>query len=82
MSYGLLASGNQVMMHGETRDQLAKEHGMLCFEMEAAGLMNQLPCLVIREIVTTLMRIKTNSGNPTAAAYVTILLSVVSANQS
>ncbi|KAN0076274.1 hypothetical protein V8E54_006416 [Elaphomyces granulatus] len=48
--YGLLASGNQVMMHGETRDQLAKEHGMLCFEMEAAGLMNQLPCLVIREI--------------------------------
>ena len=35
---------------GKTRDQLAKEYGMLCFEMEAAGLMNQLPCLVIRGI--------------------------------
>src|SRR5712664_668372 len=48
--YGLIASGNQVMKHGETRDRLGKEYGMLCFEMEAAGLMNQLPCLVIRGI--------------------------------
>ena len=48
--YGLIASGNQVMKDGRTRDRLAKEHGMLCFEMEAAGLMNQLPCLVIRGI--------------------------------
>jgi nucleoside phosphorylase len=48
--YGLIASGNQVMKDGRTRDRLAKEHGMLCFEMEAAGLMNQLPCLAIRGI--------------------------------
>jgi nucleoside phosphorylase len=48
--YGLIASGNQVMKHGLTRDRLAKEHGIICFEMEAAGLMNQLPCLVIRGI--------------------------------
>ena len=33
------------MKHGKTRDQLGQEYGVLCFEMEAAGLMNQLPCL-------------------------------------
>jgi nucleoside phosphorylase len=32
------------------RDKLASEKGVLCFEMEAAGLMNQFPCLVIRGI--------------------------------
>ena len=34
--YGLIASGNQVIKHGKTRDWLAKEYGMLYFEMEAA----------------------------------------------
>ena len=32
------------------RDKLAEENGVLCFEMEAAGLMNHFPCLVIRGI--------------------------------
>jgi nucleoside phosphorylase len=32
------------------RDQFAIENNVLCFEMEAAGLMNQFPCLVIRGI--------------------------------
>ncbi|KAM5464207.1 hypothetical protein MauCBS54593_007026 [Microsporum audouinii] len=48
--YGLIASGNQVMRHGPTRDKLAREHGILCFEMEAAGLMDIAQCLVIRGI--------------------------------
>ncbi|KAK6510127.1 hypothetical protein TWF481_004841 [Arthrobotrys musiformis] len=48
--YGLIASGNQVMKHGATRDRLAREKGVLCFEMEAAGLMDELPSLVIRGI--------------------------------
>jgi nucleoside phosphorylase len=33
-----------------TRDALAGKNGVLCFEMEAAGLMNHFPCLVIRGI--------------------------------
>jgi nucleoside phosphorylase len=33
-----------------TRDTLAAKKGVLCFEMEAAGLMNHFPCLVIRGI--------------------------------
>lgn len=49
--YGTIASGNQVMRHGGTRDKISAEfEGVLCFEMEAAGLMNSFPCLVIRGI--------------------------------
>ncbi|PWY83560.1 hypothetical protein BO70DRAFT_370770 [Aspergillus heteromorphus CBS 117.55] len=48
--YGLIASGNQVIKHAETRDRLAAESNILCFEMEAAGLMDNFPCLVIRGI--------------------------------
>jgi nucleoside phosphorylase len=38
------------MRHGGTRDRLANEHGIICFEMEAAGLMDHFPCLVIRGV--------------------------------
>jgi nucleoside phosphorylase len=48
--YGLVASGNQLMKDALFRDKLAAEMGVLCFEMEAAGLMNNFPCLVIRGI--------------------------------
>ncbi|KAL6881409.1 WD40 repeat-like protein [Trichoderma novae-zelandiae] len=48
--YGIIASGNQVMKDAIIRDRLAAERDVLCFEMEAAGLMNHFPCLVIRGI--------------------------------
>ena len=48
--YGLIASANQLMKDATIRDRLAEEKGVLCFEMEAAGLMNQFKCLVIRGI--------------------------------
>ncbi|KAJ5935168.1 hypothetical protein N7466_004715 [Penicillium verhagenii] len=48
--YGLIASANQLMKDALIRDRLAAEKNVLCFEMEAAGLMNQFPCLVIRGI--------------------------------
>ncbi|KAF2732010.1 purine and uridine phosphorylase, partial [Polyplosphaeria fusca] len=48
--YGTVASANQLMKDALLRDKLAKERGVLCFEMEAAGLMNHFPCLVIRGI--------------------------------
>ncbi|KAH7190103.1 hypothetical protein DER44DRAFT_115680 [Fusarium oxysporum] len=48
--YGLIASANQLMKDALVRDKLAAEKGVLCFEMEAAGLMNHFPCLVIRGI--------------------------------
>jgi hypothetical protein len=48
--YGLIASGNQVMKDAKARDQIAQELDILCFEMEAAGLMDEIPSLVIRGI--------------------------------
>ncbi|KAK1579716.1 uncharacterized protein LY79DRAFT_563680 [Colletotrichum navitas] len=48
--YGLIASANQLMKDARVRDKLAAERDVLCFEMEAAGLMNHFPCLVIRGI--------------------------------
>ncbi|KAH7207390.1 hypothetical protein DER44DRAFT_374790 [Fusarium oxysporum] len=48
--YGLIASSNRLMTDALTRDALATKKGVLCFEMEAAGLMNHFPCLVIRGI--------------------------------
>ncbi|KAL2814692.1 violaceus kinesin [Aspergillus cavernicola] len=48
--YGLIASGNQVMKDARTRDSVAQDLDILCFEMEAAGLMDEIPSLVIRGI--------------------------------
>lgn len=48
--YGLITSRNQLMKDICIRDKLINKKGVLCFEMEAAGLINYFPCLVIRGI--------------------------------
>ncbi|RPA76564.1 purine and uridine phosphorylase [Ascobolus immersus RN42] len=48
--FGPIASGNQVMKDALIRDNYGRSKEVLCFEMEAAGLMNNFPCLVIRGI--------------------------------
>ena len=50
--YGIVASGNRLIKDAAERDAIMKRTGerFLCFEMEAAGLMNTFPCLVIRGI--------------------------------
>ncbi|KAL7953239.1 purine and uridine phosphorylase [Trichoderma compactum] len=63
--YGLIASGDKVMKHGTTRDKLWNQHGIECFEMEAAGLMNNFQCLVIRGISDYAIHIRMISGNHT-----------------
>lgn len=47
--YGLIGSSNRVIKNSRVRDLLG-EQKILCVEMEAAGLMNEFPCLVIRGI--------------------------------
>ncbi|KAL4972996.1 hypothetical protein BDW66DRAFT_154205 [Aspergillus desertorum] len=79
--YGLIASGNQVMKDARTRDYIAQELGILCFEMEAAGLMDQLPCLVVRGICDYCDSHKQKQWQGhaalTAAAYAKMLLQKV-----
>jgi nucleoside phosphorylase len=48
--YGLILSGNQVVKDATIRDRMFREHKALCVEMEAAGLVNTFPCLIIRGI--------------------------------
>ena len=48
--YGLIASANQLMKDASARDALVERHDVLCFEMEAAGLMNSFPGVIIRGI--------------------------------
>ncbi|KAL6868614.1 Pfs, NACHT and ankyrin domain protein [Trichoderma novae-zelandiae] len=48
--HGGIASGNTVMKHADSRDKMAQAFDVICFEMEAAGLMDYFPCLVIRGI--------------------------------
>ncbi|RBQ78477.1 hypothetical protein FVER14953_07658 [Fusarium verticillioides] len=48
--YGGIGSANTVMKDSTIRNQIARELDVLCFEMEAAGLMDIMPCLPIRGI--------------------------------
>jgi len=82
--YGTIASGNQVMRHGTMRDKISLSlGGVLCFEMEAAGLMDRFPCLVIRGICDYADSHKNKRWQPyaagTAAAYAKEVLSVIPA---
>ncbi|KAL7940286.1 hypothetical protein V8C42DRAFT_356358 [Trichoderma barbatum] len=82
--YGLIASADGFMEDAQIRDILAEELDVLCFEMEAAGLMNSFPCLVIRGICDYSDRhwFKEWRGYAamTAAAYAKALLEMLPAS--
>lgn len=48
--HGVIASADILMKNAKERDTLSHETGVLCFEMEASGLMDRFPCLVVRGI--------------------------------
>lgn len=80
--YGVIASGNELIKYGTERDRLGDELGAKCVEMEAAGLMNEFPCIVIRGICDYADSHKNNVWQKyaatTAAAFAKELLSIVS----
>lgn len=84
--YGAIASGNQVIKDALVRDKLSAELGkVLCFEMEAAGLMNSFPCLVARGICDYADSHKNKRWQPyaaaTAAAYAKEVLNIISVSK-
>ncbi|KAK2589911.1 hypothetical protein QQS21_012410 [Conoideocrella luteorostrata] len=85
--YGTIASGNTLVKDASIRDKLAEMVGKecICFEMEAAGLMDLFPCLVIRGICDYADSHKNDRWQPyasaTAAAFAKELLEYVPANQ-
>ncbi|KEQ88372.1 purine and uridine phosphorylase [Aureobasidium pullulans EXF-150] len=78
--YATIASGNGVVKDALFADDVRRKHGILCFEMEAAGLYN-FPCLVIRGISDYANTHKSDDwyayAASTAAAYAKELLKVV-----
>ncbi|KAH7174061.1 nucleoside phosphorylase domain-containing protein [Fusarium flagelliforme] len=79
--YGTIASANRVMRNGAARERLRSDKNALCVEMEAAGLMNNFHCLVIRGICDYADSHKNKDWQPyaaaAAAAYAKELLSVM-----
>jgi nucleoside phosphorylase len=71
------------MKNAYLRDRFAEEEGVLCFEMEAAGLMDTIPCLVVRGICdysdTHKNDVWQGHAAAVAAAYAKELLEVVPA---
>lgn len=84
--YGTVASGNRVMKHGETRDKLSRQDSILCFKMEAAGMIDHFPCLVVRGICDYCDSHKNKQWQPyaatTAAAYTKELLLLIQPKSS
>ncbi|RPA83893.1 purine and uridine phosphorylase [Ascobolus immersus RN42] len=83
--YGLIGSADNVMRDALKRDLFAMEKGILCYEMEAAGLMDNIPCLVIRGIADYSDSHKNDAwqayASAAAAAYAKELLLAVPASQ-
>ncbi|KAF9630029.1 nacht and ankyrin domain protein [Lasiodiplodia theobromae] len=81
--YGIIASGSSVVKDGIARDEILKrlDDKCICFEMEAAGLMNNFPCLVIRGICDYADEHKNdrwqNYAAATAAAFTKELLEIM-----
>lgn len=79
--YGVIASGNRVMKHGNSRHDIAQRHAALCFEMEAAGMMDPHKCMPIRGICDYSDSHKNKAWQAyaaaTAAAYARELLGVL-----
>ena len=81
--YGPIASGNKVIKSAELRDKVARRDGVLCFDMEAAGVAETFPALtlVVRGICDYSDAQKNKDWQDyaaaNAAAYAKLLLSVV-----
>jgi nucleoside phosphorylase len=84
--YGTVASGNQVVKHAKSRDKWAARVDAICFEMEAAGLVDHFQCLVIRGICDYCDSHKNKEWQPyaaaTSAAFAKELLTVMDAEPS
>ncbi|KAK6352102.1 hypothetical protein TWF730_008933 [Orbilia blumenaviensis] len=81
LHYGTIGSADQVMEDAILRDRWARKENIICFETEAAGLMDSFPCIVIRGICNYADSHKNKIWQPyaaaTAAAYAKELLLVI-----
>jgi nucleoside phosphorylase len=82
--YGTIGSANKVVKNATERERLRSSNlDIICVEMEAAGLMDSFPCLVVRGICDYADSHKNKKWQPyaaaVAAAYMRELLAVIPA---
>jgi nucleoside phosphorylase len=81
--FGNIASSNQLQISAVERNRVQQEHDVICFEMEAAGVMDEYPCVVVRGICDYADSHKNkgwqNYAAATAAAYAKGLLDMIPA---
>ncbi|EGR44455.1 uncharacterized protein TRIREDRAFT_70377, partial [Trichoderma reesei QM6a] len=65
---GQMASGSTVMKSGEHRDQLAQQHNVVAFEMEGAGIWDEVPCIIVKGVCDYADSHKNDLWQPYAAA--------------
>ncbi|KAL2019581.1 hypothetical protein VTK56DRAFT_9478 [Thermocarpiscus australiensis] len=77
--FGLMASGDTVMRSGEDRDAIARQFGVIGFEMESAGVWDSFPCVVIKGVCdyadSHKSKVWQRYAAATAAAYLKAFLS-------
>ncbi|KAL2782618.1 hypothetical protein BJX66DRAFT_331084 [Aspergillus keveii] len=83
---GLILSGDGVIKNTESRNHLQRDFpDALCLEMEAAGIMDELPCLVVRGICDYADTHKNDNWHyyaaAVAAAYCKALLRKIDAQE-
>ncbi|KAF4966342.1 hypothetical protein FSARC_5970 [Fusarium sarcochroum] len=47
---GHLGSGDAVIKSGQERDRLAQAHNLIAFEMEGAGVWDEIPCIIVKGV--------------------------------
>ncbi|UKZ68678.1 uncharacterized protein TrAtP1_009700 [Trichoderma atroviride] len=71
---GCVASGDVVMKSGEHRDQIAKQRNVIAFEMEGAGVWDEVPCIVVKGVCDYADSHKNKTWQPFAAATAAAVL--------
>jgi nucleoside phosphorylase len=83
--YGPIGSGEKLFKSAQKRNELRDRYGLIGFEMEAAGVMNQIPVGVIRGVCDYGDEHKNKQWQPyaaaMAAAYAKTLLTMIPPNQ-
>ncbi|EXU99026.1 ankyrin repeat protein [Metarhizium robertsii] len=48
--FGCIGSGDKVIKSGQLRDIIAEKHNLVAFEMEGAGVWDEIPCIIVKSV--------------------------------
>ncbi|KAM0251101.1 hypothetical protein ACHAQJ_008346 [Trichoderma viride] len=66
--FGCFGSGDTVMKSAQDRDTIAREHKIMAFEMEGAGVWEEFPCIIVKGVSDYADGHKNNTWHGFAAA--------------